>query len=493
MLMAALLIIPACNKDDDKDKTETKKVENVNSVAVTKFSLQADKDILPGLDSVYFSIDLKNKVIFNADSLPKGTDIRKLRTTVTFYNSISDATYTMEDGKHRTGTSNYRTVPNDTIDFTGKVWLRVVSADGSCSMNYRVKVNVHQAEPDSLVWSETSVGTLPSRLGAPSGQKTVESKGQVSCFIHESDGTYTFSRTDDPAGEWTRTQVTPPFQPVLSTLATTSDGKFYILSAEGALYTSADGLSWNQTGEKWSNIIGAYGIRVLGMAMRDGRLRHTAYPAISGYSEPEVEDGFPVSDFSNFVTISNRWAQLPTGFLIGGRTASGEVASGTWAFDGDGWTELSQQSVTELCGASVVPYYMYRNLSGKRTEFGVWMLIGGRFADGTFNRDTYISYDNGVHWAKAPALMQLPPYIPAMTGCDAVVAFQTKTATLRGWVDMPATQIPAWYRISSSVNGDTITWECPYIYLIGGFGESGALYDTIWRGAINRLTFVPLI
>ena len=35
-------------------------------------------------------------------------------------------------------------------------------------------------------------------------------------------------------------------------------------------------------------------------------------------------------------------------------------------------------------------------------------------------------------------------------------------------------------------------WDCPYIYLVGGRDANGRVNNSIWRGAINRLTFVPL-
>jgi hypothetical protein len=35
-------------------------------------------------------------------------------------------------------------------------------------------------------------------------------------------------------------------------------------------------------------------------------------------------------------------------------------------------------------------------------------------------------------------------------------------------------------------------WEVPYIYLFGGYDSEGYLYNSVWRGVINRLSFKPL-
>ncbi|MDE7409414.1 MAG: hypothetical protein K2N09_05265, partial [Muribaculaceae bacterium] len=60
-----------------------------SSVAVTKFSLKSKKGSNVKLDSVFFSIDLNRGVIFNADSLPVGTDVTKLVPVIGYVTSAS--------------------------------------------------------------------------------------------------------------------------------------------------------------------------------------------------------------------------------------------------------------------------------------------------------------------------------------------------------------------------------------------------------------------
>ena len=126
---------------------------NPENLAVTSFSLKADSDN-PGLDSVYFSIDLKNGIIFNADSLRKGTAINKVVPSISFSNTPSEATIIMSGGTTREGEVDYKKNPTDSIDFTGDVLLRVAASEGEISMTYRIKVNVHKIETDSLFWDE---------------------------------------------------------------------------------------------------------------------------------------------------------------------------------------------------------------------------------------------------------------------------------------------------------------------------------------------------
>ena len=123
-------------------------------------------------------------------------------------------------------------------------------------------------------------------------------------------------------------------------------------------------------------------------------------------------------------------------------------------------------------------------------EYNVWLLVGGKKEDGSFNRDVYISYDNGVNWTLGTSSMQLPDIIPAMAYCDNIVVNLDKSGDLSaGWSRAGSPR----HRVNYWVDGDKITWECPYIYLFGGYSPDNKLYTTIWRGVLGRLTFMPVI
>lgn len=494
-VIAVCGLIVACNSNDDPGKrTETQLATDVNAVAITSFTLEPDLEVMTGLDSVFFSIDTENGIIFNADSLPKGTDVRKLTTKIQFYNAVSVAEYTMENGMHRTGTSDYRTNPSDTIDFTGDVSLKVVSADSKTELTYRIKVNVHKMNPDSLAWSELAVAKLPSRMENPVAQKTVPFASEAACLVEEKDGTWTFARTEEEGGQWRKEALSPGFTPDVRSLAASSDA-LYVLDRQGTLYSSSDGLQWTSTGKKWVAVTGAYAGYVLGIVSDGDGMRHTAYPSDGKLPETPVETGFPVSGVSAMLTMENKWAQWPTGVICGGRDAEGNVSGATWAFDGSSWARISETPVPAVEGAAVFPYFAFRKTSGKwqLNEFSVLMLVGGRLADGSVNRKTYISYDNGVNWREGSQQLMLPDFMPAVWGADALVFSTELSGSLSGWAKMPAPGLPAGARVKYHTDGEEIIWECHYIYLFGGTDAQGTLNASIWRGALNRLTFRPII
>lgn len=489
-LGAMLMGIASCNS---KSESGSVTYQPSSLAAVTQFKLKANSKVAEKLDSVFFSIDLNHGVIFNADSLPVGTSVSKLVADITYSTSASAVTLTQSGGA-KEGEIDYKSSPTDTIDFSGKVVLSITAEDGTTKKEYRIKVNVHKCEPDSLTWDQLAVTPMPSRLGSPKAQKTVAYKGTTYTMIEESDGSYTMAvATDLIAGDWSKETPALDFEPDVRSMAAT-ETSLCILDRAGLLHTSADGLTWSNTGLEWTSIIGAYGDTMLGLRQSGGKLVHTCWPAEAGYAETEVKAGFPVAGRSNMVQFSNRWTTLPISFLTGGLTADGSVSGATWGFDGDHWEILSQGMTPRVEGATIVPYYVYRKTTSSlvQTEFSVWMLIGGRFEDGTPNLTIYTSYDNGVNWYAADNQMQLPEHFPGLWNLDGIMAEWPKSANLSdAWASEPARSLVPWARVKYNIEDYEIYWDCPYIYIFGGINEDGALNDQIWRGVLNRLTFTP--
>lgn len=482
---AATIAAVSCN-----EKTEEPEIYlSPSNVAVTAFSLNEDDKVMTDLDSVFFSIDLENGVIFNADSLPVGTKINKLVTTIKYSSYVTKAVIKMEGGETRTGEVDYTTSPSDSIDFTGKVTLTLFTDNDALSREYRIKVNVHKEKADSLVWGDKAVSPLPSRLENPRNQKSLDFNGRAISLIEENDGTYTFAGTDNLYdGTWQKRSATFPFTPdVRSLCATTS--KLLILDTDGKLYESNDGTAWTFTGHTWTAMLGAYLDTAIGIKSGDNGAEYAQYPQ-KDLNVTAIAPDFPISGYSNFVILANKWTSSPVGFFVGGTCADGSLSDATWAFDGYNWIKLADGGIPAVKGASIIPYYGYRFTSSTwtQTEYPVWMIIGGSKTDGTLNRTVYISYDNGVNWGPGSGQLQLPKEIPTMTGCDNVVMTVRKKALLSD----------AWKKAARrshnvEVNGDAILWDCPYISLIGGFDPQNKLYNTIWRGVLARLTFTPVI
>jgi hypothetical protein len=472
----------------------------LSSVLVSSFSLTEDDDVLEDLDSVYFSIDMVKAQIFNADSLPYGTDVTALVPVISTPNGVSVAELHVPRPGQADTIYDYLTNSTDSIDFSnGAVKLHLVSLDGVCSRDYEIKVNVHTQKSDTLAWGKVAMRNLPSKLSKVKAQRTAAQADQLYCLTTDGTG-YSVATTDNPGkDEWTTYSVTIPFDIDINSFIG-SDDALYALSATGDLYKSADGAkSWINCDTKMDNLYGAYGTTLYGSVKRSDGWYMVTYPA--GTDEAIAAD-FPVSGASLPLTFEFSDSNSAQMLITGGRLASDALSSATWGFDGSVWAKLSTTGLpVALEDLAVVPYFTYKTTAAKwkKGRYATLVAIGGKDSDGNLNKTVYASTDYGLTWSEADSLMQLPEYIPAMVNLQGFVYQSTLTSrSSSAWTSYPTRRIPSYLQylptaVTSRVTEAITEWECPYIYLFGGENADGQLYDTIWRGVINRFTFKPLV
>ena len=494
IILALFVTLVSCNsKSSDEDEI----VVNPSITAIKEFHLLENDSVLSDLDSVFFSIDLDRGLIFNADSLPKGTNISRLAVSITFVNSMQEANISFKKNNELDTVVNYLTNPGDSIDFTSPVTLDVTAADGESKFSYILKVNVHEQDPDTLIWDKMAVASLPSAGGAPRAQKTIKAGPRTATIIEEKDGAYTLAISDNLfGGIWNKQDVKFQFTPVIDSFNFSADC-YYILSDKDELFSSANGIEWISTKETgWVSIIVPYLDTILGLKHGDKGLQYCHYPARNNIADGMMDPDFPVKGRSQAAEVVTEWSPWPMVFFAGGQTQSGELSGAVWAFDGTTWTTISSHYLPALEGASIARYVVYKETPQlfKQRELDVWLLIGGELADGVPNRTIYMSPDNGISWQEVPSTMQLPDYFPSIKYADAMVEHTQHSADLSDiWTPTAEMQAPKWYKVSYTIDGLEIYWECPYIYIFGGIMPDGMLSDSIWRGVLARLAFTPLI
>lgn len=478
------------------DSTKSEPVTPSANVAVTSFKLAKDTSVLVNLDSIFFTINLNDSEVFNADSLPKGTNVRKMVVAIG-HPIVSEAKLHVKDGTRMKDTTiNYLTNPNDSIDFTGKVSLELVSEDKTATRTYSLKINVHNMKPDSLYWNQLARRDLPS-YNYPIAQKTVEFDGKVYCLIAESNRYLMSTTTNIASNQWEKTTVDFDFTPDVKTLTATDDA-LYLLSGSGDLYKSTDGVSWSNCGTLFYSLQGGYENRLLGVLKINDEYWHDEYPRPNGYSPVRCDIDFPIRGTSPTITFTTEWSIRPQILMIGGVDIAGKVIGDAWGFDGTAWTKVSIAPIPPREGVALFPYFTFKTNKNRWTvtKLTTWIAIGGRNQGKDVSKDVYISIDGGLHWKKGDVLMQLPQYISPFANAQAIVANTTITArSYDNWQVINPLELPVWYMISKQglSRGITQSWECPYIYMFGGETYNGTLMNNIWKGVINRLSFKPLI
>lgn len=496
LTMVATMFTAACNTDSDDDEYNIEDPAE-NAVMINSFNIVKNDSILADLDSVFFSIDLDRAMVFNADSLPKGTKVDRLQLNIGL-SSVSKAEITMPTDRGADTVVNYLTNSSDSINFSrGSVTLHLESYNGKYKRDYTIFVNVHKVKADSMVWGELSSTTLPTSLSTVTTQRTVEYQGKALCFT-ENSGSYCRATADNPSGNWTKESVTLPAGANISTL-TAGQTKLFVIDSSDNLYESTDmGSSWTSTGASMHHIYGCIEDQAIGVKGGTGSYTYATYPATT---ESAIESGCPVEGTSPALVFTTEWSTQPMMIIAGGIDAQGNKVGGTWAYDGNQWAEISMASLPALEAPVIVPYYAYKgDKYWKMTKQSVLLAFGGISSANRVNPTVYISYDRGVHWATAPDLLQLPQSFQPGAYAQALV-FDTKYTTGQpaissGWSAPIYPEIPVWsVRVQptmSRASTPITSWECPYIYLFGGTDASGKLNTKVYRGVINRLAFKPL-
>lgn len=469
------------------------------SVQVKSFNLADDYQVLDSLENVFFSIDLKEGKIFNADSLPYGTKTDRLIPEITVVSTASLVEIQIPRPNMKDTVYDYNEHSTDSVDFSnGPVHLRVVSQGALVERTYEIKVNVHQVKPDTIAWSSVESAPLPTAFGQIDGQKVVELDGKYYCLT-SSAGRYSLAVTSDPYNPaWQAKELALPFDANVSSLAV-AGGRFFMLDAQGNLRSSADMEAWTETGCAWRGIYGAYGAELVGCSEANGMWAIEMYP--SG-AKMQMPDGFPVEGTSAPQTFDSDMAYAPQLMMVGGRDAQGQCVNGSWAYDGQTWAMTSHRGFPEgYDGMCLVAYDLFTvpNTTWRPRSYPALLAFGGISDSGEINRTVYTSSDWGMTWRKGSELIQLPAELEVCAGSSAIVYATTMHASRSalGWTPLavrplhPHCAPVPWTPAASRVDKPITEWECPAIYVYGGRDAQGRQSTKAWRGQLIRYTFLP--
>lgn len=456
VLFAATSIMTSCLDNDVEQITYT------SETSITGFSLGTlnidrigkDKN---GLDSPYvdtldcsnypFTIDQINRTITNKDSLPVGTHIDKVITSITYDAGMLG--YTPKGSDHDTIWTS-----TDSIDFTDPVEFKVYAYSGVEGKPYKVTINVHKQEPDTISWKKFD--TQLFKAGSLSEQKAVYANGKVYVFGKNGNGThieYSDVANDNPSS-WT--PVTINITDVDTYSATAWAGNIYFLAGAPKakqLY------KLNVTTDK----IEPVGTETFEMLIGGNDIKSELYVVKGGKSgiykeSPWTEDAnsftlFPVGKpfFSNTTTASYNNDITTTIALCNNPTDNDTTALVFNRMSSDNkWEERMQNLPLPNLENVTMIYY-----DGKLYAFG-----GGYKEIKPFSQ-FYCSTDNGLCWRPVTECMAFPAefselYTAHSKNYSCAVTPKLESETSRG-------------------NFIWIVWED----------------GSICRGRINRLGFTP--
>ena len=382
-----------------------------------------------------FTINQVTGEVYNNDSLPFATNISKVVTQFSVNGVASIYVDSLDSYEHFSST--------DSLDFTSPRKVRIYSEDAEFYKDYTIKINVHQVDPELMVWNKYPAveGLVPVRV--------VEANGAMFLFGKDSNGAVAVASTAlEGVPAWETALVSGlPADADISTIQL-FNGALYAV-AGGNVYTSADGAVWTLS----ASDTGA--VAILGASEEDGKLWIAGSQGVLWSEDAAtftvneaLPEGFPLYGVSLASYPLNHNKKIVRYMLVGytAEDKSGEPAVWSKLSTEAKWTNYKNEENKYECpaleGLSVVRYDNYLYAVG-----GAGTVNGREVAP--FN-SFYISKDNGIAWKVSTGFYQRLP--------EELVGNDTPFAV--------------------AVDSNNFIW------IINSGTEGGA-----WKGIINRLGF----
>lgn len=470
VFFAATSIMTSC-LDNDVDQ-----ITYTSETSITGFSLgtlhidRVGKD-KNGLDSPYvdtldcsnypFTIDQINRTITNKDSLPVGTYIDKVITSITY--DAGMLAYKPKGSERDTIWTS-----TDSIDFTDPVEFKVYAYSGVEGKPYTITINVHKQEPDTISWKKFD--NNPFSAGSLSEQKAVYANGKVYVFGKNGNGThieYSDVANDNPSSWVPVTDNIPSNIDTYS--ATVCAGYIYFLAGTNKQLYKLDANSNKITSvgtETFEMLIGGNDIKSELYAVKGGK--SGIYKENTWTEDADPFTQFPAGKpfFSNTTTASYNSNITSTVALCYNQ---GNTANDTTALvfnrmsSNNKWEERIQNLPLPNLENVTMIYY-----DGKLYAFG-----GGYKEIKPFSQ-FYCSTDNGLCWRPVTECMAFPAEVSDTENPNReYINFPDLYDTHHGNYSCAVT--PKLENGTSRGNFIWIVWED----------------GSICRGRINRLGFTP--
>ena len=446
LIGSLLLLMTSCLGGSDNDNVDE---WNLGNAQIATFSLSNDSII--GLSNVLFTIDQLNSKIYNKDSMPYGTVIdEKVLCAVGFDNTYNVANILFVN--ELTNDSVWGTT--DSVDFSSPVKITVYPHDGVSTKTYEAKLNIHQENPDTMIWHKFS-GLISGKTFKD--MQVISYRDSYFMYVLENEKPKLYITDIADMINWKEIPLSGfPADAILSQIVKSEDD-LYIISKQGVLYHCAAENNHDEE-QVWSDVeytpvinallgylpqnsVTGRDVLLSAIVVEDDLLHFAVMVVGQGWViGSEVPETFPLSGFGS---LNYELMYHPRLIIASGRDSKSNLSDKAWStMDGLSWVSLSDEKFSFSAREGATLVYYDNNI----------FLFGGIGASGKALNDIYYSKDYGVKWFDALYVMP-EEYTP------------------RGF---------------SSIIID----KNDYILLFGGKADKNSnVLKELWRGRINRLGF----
>lgn len=433
--------------DDEEVVYEYSSNASITAFSINNIETQIDT-IIDGKDTTLtatvtgtdypFIIDQNHGLIYNVDSLPVGTNIKKVVPEISadgYIFIVAETDSLWEEG--------------DSLNFENPIQFKVMAQDGSYGRIYSAKVNVHQQDPKKMSWSKFNAN-FDKSIGQ---QKAVYLNEQIFVFAEQEEqiGVTIANQADGSA--WTTLQAIDIPTKADYSSAIAWNGALYIL-ASNELYSSMNGVNWTKvtTEQKLNSLVASFDLtedkKLIGITTDN--LYTESADGSSWTTYEAIPSGFPQAPYSFACYPLTTNSQLNRIVLMGQNDIQNDTTNVVW-------TQLAEEH-------EWIPLYMDDNLNSCPNLENSSMIhyndqlyvFGGAGKNGDSAKAFeyfYASNDNGIGWEKITEKVLFPE------------EFNTLYANADG-------------HYSYIIDNSHFLWIM--------WGKTGE----VWRGRINRLGFV---
>lgn len=380
ILLCLGIFATACSKSD----SSTEEVQFTDA-QILSFNLKANDSILTSLDKVNFSINQYSGDIYNSDSLPFGTILHEKLLAEMSFNGASEAKIIS-----RNDTTNYNSA--DSIDFTAPVKVIVTAYDKKTTKEYQVKVNIHQNDPDSMIWRKITASIFSS----PKTIKTTLVERNLYAVVENSEGmNHLYKSTIDDAANWSVEGETNIPQSVNS--LTHFQNKFWSVCDNVGLFQSTNGIHWELVNPAVITLLGQINGEMVYIEKKE------AYQIVStnfiDYKTIQtLPSNFPISGFAS-TTYTTDIERL---IIIGGSNSAHITTNSVFQL----YIENGQLRVSGDIHAKLSSW---APRSGAVAQFynGAIYLFSGSNGTAYYN-EVFTSINGGVNWKQSTEKAMIP-------------------------------------------------------------------------------------
>ncbi|MDH6308992.1 hypothetical protein M2451_001550 [Dysgonomonas sp. PFB1-18] len=434
--------ISSCNDDS----TQTTQINPAADAQIYSFKLAAnsynalDSATYPALATTKFAISQSDLLIYNPDSLPYRTRLKKFATALGYSSLATPSKVEILYADSVIAWDNA-----DSIDYSLYPKIKVTAADGKNAYEYRVNILIRKVDPDTLVWTKTTM-QIPTSV---SKQKTLFYDDKFYTFSIDNNQFYLHTAKkssmvyDSPqaASGLTGADI------VLESI-TLYNGGFYAIDNTNKGYYSEDGVAWEA---KADNILAIVGVLPADKADKDVLLvvsgdinaphfssttDMVALTEIRAFNSVE-KASFPISDFSSVSNINRSNLNQNILSVTGGKDINGVFRNLTWSMQRDSDSSfriISNQAHNTFAPKAGIVSFLYDGY--------LYALTGNKLYKSSF----------GDIWKAAPQKEKLDSKIPSASAQSIIVDNEN------------------------------------YIWIFGGVSSSNAQVRDIWKGRLNKLS-----